>query len=377
LPQARAILPEPRSKISEPATIERTEGLRIESKIPSRPANEPAENRRIQITEHGKGVVRLESEEAPPSVARGDSLPPLQPRTSRSKEQTQLFSAEWGKISGQSTRWVWWSGGGVLAMVLIGLAIQPLLMDEDQDRTAESYEGLEVVDDLVAVDDPTVYFSENPAQVLTELQGTLETYARAKTLHEAVPVIRNAEALKGRLAKDWKSWNVQPDWTVSDSDEISYDSVGKLPYAIITGTRPDFSRYQVFLVREHGRMQVDWEATQGLGSKTFEEMRDPTTKVGEMRVIMSPVSYYTQAFPESQYRAYRLASNATDEILWGYVPTGSPAAAALVEIFNEKALFSDKPTQQAMRLRLTRGPAGASPNQWIVLDVLHKGWVTP
>lgn len=377
LPQARAILPEPRSKIVEPTTPPRTKGLRIAPGNSSRPASEPAAKPRIQITEHGKGVIRLESEETHPSVARGDSLPPLQPRTSRSKDHAQKFSAEWGKIGGHSTRWVWRAGGGVLAMVLIGLAIQPLLVDEDQDRTAESYQSLQVVDDLVAVDDPMVYFSENPAQVLNEIQGTLETYARARTLEEALPVIRNADALKDRLTKDWRSWNVPTNWSISNSEEISYASVGKLPYAIIMGTRPDFSRYQVFLVREHGRMQVDWEATLGLGSKTFEEMKSPATRMGEMRVIMAPISYYSQTFPESQYRAYRLTSNSTDDILWGYVPNGSPAAAALAEIFNEQAVFSDKPDQQSMRLRLTRGPAGASPNQWIVLDVLHKGWVTP
>lgn len=377
LPQARAIRPEPRAKIAEPATPARSKGLRIESVNPGRPANKHDEKPSIQIIEHGKGIVRLESQEPAPGVARGDSLPPLQPRTSKPRDHAQIFSAEWGKISGHSTRWIWWAGGGVLAMVLIGLAIQPLLTDEDQDRTAESYQALQVVDDLVAVDDPMVYFSENPAQVLGEIQEALKTYARARTLEEALPVIRNADALKERLAKDWRSWNVPPDWTVSESDEISYASVGKLPYVVILGTRSDFSRYQVFLVREDGRMQVDWEATLGLGSKTFEEMKSPEIRKAEMRVIMSPISYYSQTFPESQYRAYRLTFNTTDDILWGYVPNGSPAAAALAEIFNEKAVFSDKPTQQAMRLRLTRGPAGASLNQWVVLDVLHKGWVTP
>lgn len=262
-------------------------------------------------------------------------------------------------------------------MVLIGLAIQPLLIDEDQDRTAQSYQSMQVVDDLVAVDDPLVYFSGDPAKMLTEIQGTLEAYARARTLEEAMPVIRNAGSLKDRLAEHWRSWNVPTDWSISNNEEISYSSVGKLPYAIISGTRPDFSRYEVYLVREHGRMLVDWEATLGLGSKTFEEMRSPATMMGEMRVLVSPINYYSQTFPESHYRAYRLTSNKAEDILWGYVPNGSPAAAALAEIFNEKAIFSDKPTQLAMRLRLTRGPAGASPNQWVVLDVLHKGWVSP
>lgn len=374
--QARAILPEPRH-LAEPARAPRQEGLRIDSRISDKAQKPPVDGRRIELTEHGRGVVRLESEQAAAPVPRMEPTPSLQVLTPRPRSRSRAANDEWGGVVGHSTRWIWWAGGGVVALVLAGLAIQPLLVDKNQERTSEPYLSVQVVDDLVPVEDPTVYFSENPAQVITEIQQTVETYARATTLEQVMPVIRHADALKERLSGLWQPWHVPSDWTVSPNDEISYASVGKLPYAILAGTLPDFSRYQICLVREGGRMLVDWEATLGLGSRTFGELKDPAVRTAEMRVVVSQAGFYTQAYPESQYRAYKLSSLSGDDILWGYVPRDSPAAATLAEIFNEQAMFSDKPEQQAMRLRLSRGSPDATPTQWLVLDVLHKGWVTP
>jgi len=377
-PPPRVILPEPRN-FSEPASAAKPEGIHIDSRTAIRliEGAESSGSRKIQITEHGKGVIRLEGEVATIAVAKQNQLPVMKPRGSKATSKNGSVSADWGQAASQSNRWLWWAGSGVVVLLLGGLALQPLLVDKDQDRTASNYGTLQVADDVIGVADPMVYFSENPAQVITEIQHAVETYAKAKTVEDALPVIRNGAKLKGQLEKLWVSWNVPDNWTVSNDDAISYASVGKLPYAIISGTRPDFSPYRLFLVREHDQMLVDWEASLGLGTRTFGEMKDLSTKSGELRVVMSPIEFYTRSFPESRYRAYRLGSVNGQEFLWGYVERGSPAAAALGEIFNETAMFSDKPREQEMRLRLQRAASDAAPNQWLVLDVLHKGWVTP
>ncbi|MEI7926999.1 MAG: hypothetical protein WCH40_00485 [Verrucomicrobiales bacterium] len=373
----RALLPEPR-RFSEPVT-NKPEGLRIEPRAAIRlpGEGEAPPSRKIEITEHGKGIIRLESEPPVLAVARLDVLPLLQPRNAKPLIKQSKFSAEWGKADKHSHRWLWWSAGGILTLVLVGLAIQPLLINKDQNRTADSFRSIQVVEDVVAVEDPTVYFSENPAQVLTEIQDSLGKYARARSSEEALPMIRHGTSLKEELSKHWKPWPVPGDWAVSDDAAITYDSVGKIPYAIVGGTLPDFSAYRVFLVREQGRMLVDWEATLGLGTRTFMEMRDPAIQAAELRVVMTPVGFYSLTFPEVRYCAYRLDSSADETSLWGYVERGSPAALALEEIFNEKAIFSDKPREQMVRLRLKRGAPEAASNQWLVMDVLHKGWVTP
>lgn len=374
----RVVLPQPR-RFDDPASASRQQGLRIEPRkaIRLNREDEPAPDRKLQVNEHGLGVIRLASEAPSTIVTRDETPPQLRPENAKTRVKQSSFSAEWGKAVTQSQRWLWWSGAGVVALIVIGLAVQPFLVDKDQNRTAVSFQPLEVVEDVIPVEDPTVFFSENPSQVVAEVQETLGIYARANTLEEALPVIRHSAMLSDLLAAQWRSWQVPASWTVSDNDSISYDSVGKLPYVIISGTRPDFSTYQVFLVRENDRMLVDWEATVGLGTRSFQEMKHPATRSAEIRVVMAPSGFYTQIFPEDRYRAYRLASATNDELLWGYAELGSPAALALQDLFNEKAVFSDKPSEQPVRLRLIRGDSAALPNQWLVLDVLHKGWVTP
>jgi hypothetical protein len=114
-----------------------------------------------------------------------------------------------------------------------------------------------------------------------------------------------------------------------------------------------------------------------VGTHGLQELNDPALKSAEVRVDAAPVAYYTMAFPEDHYRAFRLVLSESENFIWGYVVRGSPADHAMEEIFMEKLQFSDKPASSKVRLRLTRGKDGAMANQWLILDVLHKGWVTP
>ena len=372
----------PRRREAAKAMAE-SEGLRIAPRVraaQSAPPDhvEPSGSRpKIEVQEIGKEIVRLESAAAAPYVERQDPLPKLQPRPVKPHRRESGSVADWGKAASNSYQWLGWGGLGVALLVLAGLLIQPRLQQKGERAATDDLHSLRVVEDVVRTEDPTVFFEQNPVQVVEEIHQALTIYARARTLDEARPVIRHAEKLGPRLSRAWKSWNVSADWAISDSDVISYDSVGKVPYAMITGTRPDFSRYRVFLVREDGRMQVDWEASEGLCSHSVQELNDPGLAGAEVRVDASPVAYYTLAFPEDRYRAFRLVLGESEDFIWGYVEKGSPADLAMEDIFMEKRQFSDKPASGKVRLRLRRGDGGAMANQWLILDVLHKGWVTP
>jgi len=373
------VVASPRLREVEKAAAE-NEGLRIEPRILAVPTDraEAAEARqKLQVQEYGKQVVRLEAEVAAPYVERYDPLPKMQPRGPKPAKGEAKISSEWGKDARHSYKWLGLAAGAVGVVVLIGLLVQPLLEEQDDKSEQDPFSSLRVVEDVVNTEDPMVFFDENPVEVVEEIHQAMAIYARARTLEEALPVMRHGEKLKPFLSKTWKSWGVPSDWEISHSDVINYDSVGKVPYAVIVGMLPDFSRYQVFLVREGGRMLVDWEASEGLGTHGLQELNDPALKSAEVRVDAAPVAYYTMAFPEDHYRAFRLVLGDSENFIWGYVVRGSPADHAMEEIFMEKLQFSDKPASSKVRLRLNRGKDGAMVNQWLILDVLHKGWVTP
>lgn len=369
----------PRLREIEKAAAE-NEGLRIAPRIlpvPTDPSEATEARQKIQIQEHGKEVVRLEAEIAAPYVERYDPLPKMQPRGPKRAKGEAKISSEWGKAAKHSYKWLGWAAGAVAVAMLIGLLVQPLLEERDGKSKADPFSSLRVVEDVVNAEDPMVFFDENPVEVVGQIHQAMATYARARTLEEALPVIRHGEKLKPTLSKTWKPWGVPSDWEISDSDAIGYDSVGRVPYAVIAGVRPDFSRYQVFMVREGGRMLVDWEASEGRGTHSLQDLSDPSLKSAEVRVDASPVAYYTMAYPEDYYRAFRLVLSESESFIWGYVLRGSPADHAMEEIFMENRQFSDKPTSGKVRLRLKRGEGSAMANQWLILDVLHKGWVTP
>ncbi len=369
----------PRRREAEKAAAE-NQGLRIAPRALAVPADRPesAESKPMpQLHEHGKEVVRLETEVAAPYSERQSQLPTMQPRGAKPANREARLASEWGKAARHSYKWLGWAAGAVALLVLVGLVVQPLLEQKDGNNQAEAFSSLRVVEDVVKTDNATVFFEENPAQVVEEIHQAMRVYARAHSLEEALPVMRHGEKLKPLLSKVWKPWGFPSDWTLSESDLIGYDSVGRTPYAVISGTRPDFSRYRVYLVREGGRMLVDWEASEGLCTHSFQELNDQGLNVAEVRVEAAPVSYYTMAFPEDHYRAFRLVLGESENFIWGYVVKGSPADQAMEDIFMEKLQFSDKPTSGQVRLRLMRGKDGAMANQWLILDVLHKGWVTP
>jgi hypothetical protein len=49
----------------------------------------------------------------------------------------------------------------------------------------------------------------------------------------------------------------------------------------------------------------------------------------------------------------------------------------LSALFRPGVILDEKITAEPVRVRLSRRQEGAMPNQWVILDLLHKGWVAP
>ncbi|OYV05442.1 MAG: hypothetical protein CFE26_11580, partial [Verrucomicrobiales bacterium VVV1] len=195
----------PRRREAEKAAAE-NEGLRIVPRVLSVPADrsEAAESKpKLKIQEHGKEVVRLESEAAAPYAERLNPLPTMQPRGAKPSNREARLASEWGKAARHSYKWLGWSAGGVAALVLIGLVVQPLLEEKDGKAETDSFSSLRVVEDVVKTEDPTVFFDENPVEVVEEIHQAMGIYARARTLEEAISVVRHGEKLRPLLAKSW------------------------------------------------------------------------------------------------------------------------------------------------------------------------------
>lgn len=365
---------------AEDSTRKADGGIRIEPRSFVEPSDGDPDfgKGELEINRIGEDVVRLESDSLSDSSTQAAAKPVMQQRISRETRQEMEQGEAWGGDGTQSHRWMLWGGAGVVVAIIAGWAIQSFLayQTSSEGRT-QGYADLKVVEDVTPPSGPAAYFEENPGEIANQMRETLSGYARARTVEEVLPLIRNSSAIRPLLAQKWKPWNVPKGWAPTDEAMPSYGSVGSMAYGVIAGRTPDFSPYEVLFVRENGKMLVDWEATTGYSDPPFSTLADASLKSANARVVASPASYYNVAFPESDYLCYRLTAPMEENILWGYVRKGTPAANSMTEVLRQNSVILDGISEAPLRLRLSRGPQGPLPNQWMIVDVLHKGWVSP
>jgi hypothetical protein len=329
----------------------------------------------LRVGEVGRGAVRFDESMHEHGVEH--VKPAFQPKPEIDPETALPVAANWGKEGARSYGWMLWAVGGTVLAVIVGLAVQPLLHERRGARQASGFERFQVAEEEPKDETPTSYFEENADVVARELHELLVKYAKARTVEEVLPLVRDGERVKAGLEKHWQSWGAPATWSGPPSPVIGYGVTGDRPYAFMNGTRPDFSPFQMFFVRENDRLWIDWEATEGVGSCSFEELSEPSVKEAELRAIVSPGRYYSPAFPESAYRAFQLVAQDKVSYVWGYAPLGSPVETGLSELFARGVILKERVRSEPVRLKLVRGPEGAQGNQWLITDMLHKGWVAP
>ena len=303
------------------------------------------------------------------------------PRPSVEDPAANVETTSWGRAAGgRSFGWMVWTAGAVLLLIVGGLAIQPLLREQrgvEQASLFEQYRVLEGEKEKAEDQAGLSYFEEHADVVAREMGDILGRYARARSAKEAVPLLRDGEQLGRRLLESWQPWDAPANWDGASSATMGYGKSGNRAYAFMSGSRPDFSPFQMFFVRENQRLLVDWEATEGLCSHSFRELQDPALKEAVVRVVASPTRYYSAAFPESRYRAFQLVMRDKESYLWGYAPLGSSAERQLSAIFQRGMIVNEQTRAEPVRLKLARGEEVGQPNQWVIADMLHKGWVAP
>jgi len=305
--------------------------------------------------------------------------PVFQPLGNSAEKILPEVTDRWGDSSKRSHLWLFWTGVGTLAAIVGGLAIQPFLREQRPASQPSFFERFQVLEETATptIESPTRYFEENADLVAQELHDTLTRYAHAKTLADVLPLVRDGDRLRLKLLEFWRPWDTPAGWEAPTDVAMGYGSSGSLPYAFMRGTGPDFEPFHMVFVREDHRMLVDWEASQGIGTHTFEELRNPELKDAVMRVVVSPADYYSPAFPEKKYRSFQLVARDGVEYVWGYAEIGTPVEEQLSGLFRPGVILTEQSSSEPVRLRLSRRQAGAMPSQWVILDMLHKGWVAP
>ncbi len=343
------------------------------------PGDEPAE-RSIEVVYYEPPVVaaRLEIDDAerPVRIAPTPSKPftPREPR--KRSEAAPGESHHWGiaQSNRHTARWMWAAGTTVLLLVAGAVAAWPRHDRLRQAPVSALYETLEVIDNELTDDATEVRML---LDALPDALAITTAFLTAETTAGILPLVRNQDGVAAAIANTWQPQTIPPGWAATNSEQWAVEhkngrAVGKLVVRL-----PDHRPFHAFFIRQpDGALLLDWEATTGYGTATFGELAAGTGDGTMVRGLLTSADFHTTAFPEADWRAFRLRSPDRQETIWVYAERGGSADLAIANALPLGEIL-DSRHDQAVTVTLVPPPPGARPGQWILREMLHIGWVSP
>ncbi|MCW1922049.1 hypothetical protein OKA05_05760 [Luteolibacter arcticus] len=307
-------------------------------------------------------VHRLEVEEAPePLRARPMSeLGPAAPYVPRRKRTKRSL-----------TTWTVWMAAGTCTLAVAAVT-GVMVARAKQSQTPES--AITFVPEE-SFGKEKAYFLEHTGALTREAEVLLEQYSAATSAEQVLPLVRDASRVRERLTALWQPMgSLAKDLPV---ETLISDSEAR-PALILTGTKADFTRFELVFVREGSQLKIDWEASLGIGEAQLPELRNSkaVVKGAKVRVVVQPGGFYTPEFPESDFRSYQLLDGAREEFVWAFVRRSSRTAGLLEAEFNESSVLLEKTNAIPATLRIS-GPLREGVHLFEITEMLHKGWVSP
>jgi hypothetical protein len=370
---AATVLPPKRQKI-EPRTTapanKADSGLRIEPRL--QPVEIEESPPRLEIQEFTGSVVRLDpAEPVAAKVPRQITFHEL-PIRRKDDHHRAGEGREWGRSRKQSVRWLVGTGVAVAALVVVAMMMLPLINKSNAARPNEGGPA------MVPENQDTAIEALNAMLVLQpEAEQVFRKFASAMIADDVLPLVREPGTVGPLIRQSFRPGRISKSWVPGDDTEWSVFETGGVQYGILQGTLPDFTRFSAYLVLSNGRLLLDWKATTGYGTATFDDLSNQQGDPSEIRAVIVPSGFHTTVFPEAEMRCYKVVSPDNETYVWGYARSGGPAAATLSRLFPNGEIIQEGNPPQRVALRLERGPSGSLPNQWLIAEVLQKDWLIP
>ena len=274
--------------------------------------------------------------------------------------------------------WTLWMAAGCCLISILAVAGVMLQRKSAAKDRPESGAGADAPAVPVTPEEAERDFFVTHASELQEAAvEILHRYAAAGSAADVLPLIRDPERVKTALLERWKPWGATPSFAPSAQVSGGVDIGGVRPLVVLTGSKGDFSSFEVVFVREEGKLLLDWEATAGIGGIQISELKSGARAEGDIvRAVLHPADFFTREHPEEKFSSYKLADSSGENTIWAYVPVDSTVAGILKKELNENSFLMEKSTRLAGTFRVT-GPVGAGGTQYLITEMLHKGWVSP
>jgi hypothetical protein len=347
-------------------------GLRIEAN-PARLELEDFQQR-LEVQEISGDVIRLDPEIDPPAKIERQFTFHERPPQENPKKKPKRLGINVKRLHRNSPRWILVMGLMVMVMVVSSLMMLPAINAPNAPREDTGRMILSVVEEkkIKGMDNLTALLELQP-----EALRIFRSYAQAAGLDEITPMVRDGKDLHAPLRAQWKPLGVPKSWTPSEDSSWDLLDLGDRAFGLLEGNLPDGSQFSAYFTLQEGRLLLDWKPTVGFGTASFTDLSRGVGDGREIRGELSRAQYYNAAYPEADYRGYSLTSPDRETTIWCYTRRGEAADAALGALFNRSEIIGESKSIQKATLRLTRGPEGSMPNQWVIQELLHIDWATP
>lgn len=365
------ILPPRRPPTEEPspqATGNQQDGLRIESTPQARQPDEEA--KQLDIHEIDGSVVRLDPEEpSQPRMPR--QAVPLQPAFRKPKGAE---SGEWGNTRKMSMRWMIGIGLAVPSVVIAALMLLPLINRSN----ATGYRPGQVdlaLDTSDAIEDAAVI--EQLLNLQSEAALLYKKFMTAATADDLSTMVKDPVHIIPLIHSKPRPVLISKRWSPEGNAKWNVLISNSKPFGRLHGHLPDYSEFSAYFVLSDDQLRIDWKATTGYGTATFDELTHSQGDPSEIRGTIKPTDYYSPVFPEAEFQSYQLFSPDGTTAIWCYTYRQIPTADTIDKLFHGGDILKTKIKPQRITLRLEHGPDGALPNQWLIGEMLHEEWISP
>jgi hypothetical protein len=368
------VLP-PRRKVADRSsdTEVAEPGLRIGSNPVRAGLDDSADSAsRLQVQEISANVIRLEQEIQPPPRVERQIVFHERPVQQKGGGKPRGENREWGKSLRHPVRWIAAAGAGVAAIVILSMMMLPSINAPNKPREQAAAAVMpeeETSRDLEAINAMMV---KQPEAI-----QLFRAYAQAAHPDEILPMIRDGAALEKTLRAHWTPLNLSKRWAPDMNSSWTILTPDGKPHGLLEGTLPDGEIFSAYIVPVEGRILLDWKATSAFSTASFSELEKGIGDSSEIRGVVSPATFYSATLPESDYHSYRCVSPDNQSLIWCYVRRGTLEEAHISPHFKTGEIVRDGNGPRRMTLRLERGPEGSQPNQWIIGEMLHIGWIKP
>ncbi len=286
-------------------------------------------------------------------------------------ERWEIEGKEWSQTQSFSVKWAAGITVGVIALILIGLALLPWI-----NRRNATPSSLAIAEQVYEAElEARDAVMESMVLRQDEAMSMFRAFASAQVVDDVMLMLRDPGKVEPLVRQKGVKPFVPAGWAPADDSEWMIKTRHGKVYGVLSGMLPDYQNYDAFFVLQDEQLLMDWKATTAYSTASFAEMYKGTGDTSEIRGILSPGVFYTMSFPETEYQCYQLMSPNGMDVVWGYVKLRTELAVAVGRLFIGGGIVQQQVKPVKVTVKLRRGAADSLGNQWLIEDLLDEDWI--